>query len=60
MSTYAQSTSGQIYRFPSQEECIRASTDAELDMIIYGQGILECSTPEELEIARDEVRRREK
>jgi hypothetical protein len=59
MSTYVNS-GGRTFRFPSMEENIRNSTDAELDMIIYGQGILECSTPEELEIAEDEVKRRAK
>jgi hypothetical protein len=56
--TYA-SGGGRTFRFPSMEEVIRASTDKELDMIIYADGILECSIPAEMEIALDEERKRQ-
>ena len=59
--TYVQDKStGSTFRFPSMEETIRNSPDGQLDMMVYANGILEFSTPWELEIARDEIARREK
>ena len=55
--TYVQSR-GRTFRFPSIEESIRNSSDSHLDLMIYANGTLECSSPEELAIAKDEVRLR--
>ena len=55
--TYVQNR-GRTFRFPSIEESIRNSSDGHLALMIYANGTLESSSPQEIEIAEDEVLRR--